>query len=132
VDACSEFHLVEIDEEADRNIQEFHVAEELCLVDGKDLLRGFHFDENTTLNENVEAERLFAGEAFVLDLHALLADAVELAEFQFLQQAPLVDGLDKSRAFVTVDFDLAPPMMDSVRDEALGKRECMVVARKAF
>ena len=61
MDSVDESHFVEIDEKANRNIHEFHVAEELRLVDRKDLLDGFGLNKNAVLNEHVESERFVTG-----------------------------------------------------------------------
>ena len=34
VNTVGQFHLMEIDEQSKRDIQQFHVAQELCFVDG--------------------------------------------------------------------------------------------------
>jgi len=41
----TEFQLIEIDQQADRDIEELHVAEQLRLVDGKDFLDGFQLQQ---------------------------------------------------------------------------------------
>ena len=40
VNAVRQFYLMEIDEQPKGDIQPFHVAQELCSVDGQDLLNG--------------------------------------------------------------------------------------------
>jgi len=40
---------VEVDEEAEGNVENVHVAEKLCLVNRKDLLDRFYFDEDAVL-----------------------------------------------------------------------------------
>ena len=105
MDAVDELHLVEVDEEADGNVQQLHVAEELRLVNWQDLLRSFGFHQDAVFNQHVEAERLLSSEPFVLDLHGFLADAVQFPKLQFLQQTPFINRLDEPRAFVAMDFD---------------------------
>ena len=39
MNTVGQFHLMEIDEQPKRDIQQFHVAQELCIVDGQNLLR---------------------------------------------------------------------------------------------
>ncbi len=45
------------------------------------------------------------GKAFVLDLDHFLADTGQAAQPKFFEQAPLVDGFDKARSLVPVNFD---------------------------
>jgi hypothetical protein len=35
VDAVHQFHFVEVDEQTDRDVEQLHVAQELCFVDGE-------------------------------------------------------------------------------------------------
>ena len=49
-DAVSNFLFVEIDEQPNRNIQQFHIAQELSLVDCQDFLYSFGFYEHTALD----------------------------------------------------------------------------------
>jgi hypothetical protein len=97
--------FVEVDEEADRDVQELHVAEKLGFVDGKHLFDRFEFDQEAVFDEEVEAEWFFEGVALVLDEDGLLVDAGDFAEIEFAAQALFVDGFDEAWALVAVDFD---------------------------
>jgi hypothetical protein len=64
---------MKIDEQSDGDVQQFHIAQELRLVDRQDFLHGLGFHEYATLHQQIEAERLFPREAFVFDRHEFLA-----------------------------------------------------------
>jgi hypothetical protein len=53
VDAAFEHELVEIDQQTQRFVQEFHVAKQLSLVDWKDLLDSLKLDNQTIVNQDV-------------------------------------------------------------------------------
>ncbi len=76
---------MKIDEYSDGNIEEFHAAQKLRLVDRQDFLRRFCFHKHATLHEQIEAERLFPRKAFVFDRHEFLADTLQPAQSQFLE-----------------------------------------------
>src|ERR1044071_4653139 len=57
VDSFGNLHLVKVDQEADRHIQEFHVAQELSLMNWQNFLNGFGFDKDAILNQNIEPQR---------------------------------------------------------------------------
>ena len=74
---------MEIDEKSDRDIQQFHVAQQLRLVDWQDLFHGLGFHEHAALDQQIEAQRLFSREAFVFNRYELLANTFQPAKFQF-------------------------------------------------
>ena len=67
MDAVFEHDLVEIDQQTQRFVQEFHVAEQLSLVDWKDLLDCLKLNNQTIANQDVQTEWLLKNEAFVFD-----------------------------------------------------------------
>jgi hypothetical protein len=67
---------MEIDEQSDRDVQQFHVAQQLRLVDWQDFFHGLGFHERATLHLQIEAQRLFPREPFVFNRHELLADTL--------------------------------------------------------
>jgi hypothetical protein len=58
-----QFHLMEVDEQPNRDIQQLHIAQELGLVDGQNFLHGFCFHQHTIFHEQIKPQRLFACEA---------------------------------------------------------------------
>ena len=105
MDTIDELQFIEVDQEADGDVEELHVAEELGFVDGEDLLDGLGFNKDAIFNQEVETERFFAGGSFVVDLDGFLRDAVQLADFHFAHQAPLVDGFEEPGTLVAMHLD---------------------------
>lgn len=105
MDAVGELEFVKVDEEADGNIEELHVAQELRFVDGQDLLDGLGFDEDAAFNEEVESEGFLTRCPLVVDRDGFLRRAGEVSEFHFPHQAPLVDRLEESGTLVTMYLD---------------------------
>jgi len=67
VNAVTQFYLMEIDEQPKRDIQQFHVTQELRLVDWQDFLYSLGFHKHAALHQYIEAQWLLTGEAFVFD-----------------------------------------------------------------
>ena len=61
MNAVSQFYLMEIDEQPKRDIQQFHVAQELRLVDRQDVLHRFCFHQHTTFHQDIESSVHFNG-----------------------------------------------------------------------
>ena len=72
MNARSELQFIEIDDETDGDVEQFHVAEKLGFVNGEHLDDGFRFDENAVFDEEVETQRFFSGEPFVVNNDGLL------------------------------------------------------------
>ncbi len=66
--------LVEVDEQAKRHVEQFHVTQKLGLVDRKYRFDGFVFYQQAIFDEEVDAQSLFENQAFVLDGDRSLAD----------------------------------------------------------
>jgi len=96
---------VEIDQKPDRNIQEFHIAQELCFVDWQDCLHRLPFDQNAALDENIEAQSLVARKALVSDCNQPLIFSREFSELKLAQKTPLVNGFDQAGSLVLVNFN---------------------------
>ena len=58
---------MEVNQKAYGNVEQFHVAEQLRLVDGHYLLNRFEFEQQAAFDENVEAKRLFDDKTLVLE-----------------------------------------------------------------
>ena len=69
MNTVGQFHLMEVDEQSKRDIQQFHVAWELCFVDGQNFLRGLCF------HQHIESQRFLSREALVFNHHEFLAHA---------------------------------------------------------
>jgi hypothetical protein len=54
MDTVFEHDLVEIDQQTQRLIREFHVAKQLRFVDGKDLLDSFKLNNQAIVNQDVK------------------------------------------------------------------------------
>ena len=72
MNAIGEFHFMEVDEEPERHIHEFHVAEQLCFVNRQHILQGFGLNKNAFFHEHIEPQRLLSFEPFVVDNDDLL------------------------------------------------------------
>ena len=103
-DPVSNFLLMKIDEQPNRNVQQLHIAQKLGLVDCQDPLHGFGFNEYAAL-QHIESQRLFSRESFIFDRNEFLADALQIPQAQFLEKTPFIDRLDQPRALVAVHFD---------------------------
>src|SRR5438477_3854260 len=75
VDAIHQFKLMEVDQEAYGDAQQFHVAEQLGLVNRHDLLDRFEFEQQAAFDQNVKAERLFEDKSLVLDFDNALVNS---------------------------------------------------------
>jgi hypothetical protein len=70
-DAVGAFGFVAVDEQADRDVEQLHVAQKRTFVNGEDFPDGLRFDENTALHQEIKAERLIADKGFVGDRNQL-------------------------------------------------------------
>jgi hypothetical protein len=96
---------MEVDDEPDRNIEQFHVAEELSLVDGDDVLDTLQFEQQAPINQHVESQRFIEHKAFVFDLNDALVDCGDVLQLQLVHQAFFVNALDQPGPLETVDLD---------------------------
>jgi hypothetical protein len=74
-------------------------------VDRQYLFDRFRLHQNAAFDAEVKAQWHLARETFVLDYNGLLAGTVESPNFEFLQEAPFVNGLDQSGTFVAMNFN---------------------------
>jgi hypothetical protein len=74
-------------------------------MDGKNCFDGFHFDQDAIVHKEIETQWLIPDECLVSNLDGLLIDRIQTPQFEFLDKAPLVDGFNETRSFVTVHFD---------------------------
>jgi hypothetical protein len=104
-DAIHEPNFMEVDEKPERHIEQLHVAEELGLVDRKDLSHGFRFNKQTACDEHVKSKGLLASEPFVLNTDDSLAGRIDPTQFQLTQQTPLIDRLEQAWSFISMHLD---------------------------
>jgi len=57
-------------------VQQFHVAQQLRLVDWQHFFYGLGFHQHAALHQQIEPQSLFPREAFVFDRHKFLADTL--------------------------------------------------------
>jgi hypothetical protein len=78
---------MEVDDEPDRNIEQFHVAEELSLVDREDVLDALQFEQQAPINQHVGSQRFIEYKAFVFDLNDALVGRGDISQLQLVHQA---------------------------------------------
>ncbi len=70
----SKFHFVEIDNKSNGNIEQFHVTQQLSLVNRQNFPHGFQFQQQTIFNQNIKAKRFLKHQTLVFDLDEALID----------------------------------------------------------
>ena len=105
MDAVLEHDLVEIDQQTQRFIQEFHVAEQLCLVYWMDLLDSLKLNNQTIVNQDIQTEWLLKNEAFVFDWNDQFVLCRYIPQLAFPTYAFVVDGLQQPRPLKTMHFN---------------------------
>ena len=105
MDAIHQFKFMEVDQEAYGDVEQFHVAEQLGLVDRQYLLDRFEFEQQAAFDQNVKAERLFEDKTLVFDFDNALVDSSQLPEAQFAEEAVLINAFDQARPLVTMNLD---------------------------
>jgi hypothetical protein len=99
---------MKIDEKANGHFQQFHVAQQLRLVDREDSFNRLEFHKDAILDQQVEFERLPKNKSLILGINLHLADRAQLAEIQLSFHASLVNGLDQPCALQSVYFNRSP------------------------
>jgi hypothetical protein len=95
MDTVFEHDLVEIDQQTQRLIREFHVAKQLRFVDGKDLLDSFKLNNQAIVNQDVKrsgsskTKPLYRNDQCVLCRH--------ISQLAFPAYAFVVNGLQQLR-----------------------------------
>lgn len=105
MDSISEFHFVEVDEKPDRHIQQLHVTHKLGFVDRENGLHRFGFNQNTLINQQIEAEWFFTSKAFVRDGDLLLGNGRQTSQFKFFGETPFVNRFHQPRPLVAMDLN---------------------------
>jgi len=55
MDAVHETANIEVDQQPDRDVQDFHIAEHLGDMNRQDGLHGFAFDQHASIDQDVES-----------------------------------------------------------------------------
>ena len=105
MDAIHQFKFMEVDQEADGDVEQFHVAEQLGLVDRQYILDRLQFEQQAAFDQNVKAERLFEDKTLVFDFDNALVDSSQLLEAQFAEEALLINAFDQARPLETMNLD---------------------------
>jgi hypothetical protein len=90
---------VKVKNETNGNVHQLHVAEELGLVDGQNLLHRLEFQQEAILNQNIESQGFVKHQPFVFDPYQALIHRPDLAQAHLVHQAPLVDAFEETRPF---------------------------------
>jgi hypothetical protein len=104
-DAVNQLDLMEVEHQPQRHVQQFHITQQLGLVDRQDGLDGLEFNQETTLDQQIEPQRLLEHVVLVVDDDLLLLESGDASELEFTQEAPFVDALQQSRPHDPVHFD---------------------------
>ena len=59
----------------------------------------------TTLHQNIKPQGLIEDQALVFDADEALIDGADPAQLQFAPETPLIDTLDQTRSFKTVNLN---------------------------
>jgi hypothetical protein len=89
---------VEVHYESDRDVHEFHVTQELRLVDVFDAFDGLEFEKQAIFDKQITAKGLLEGKVLVGDFHRLLVRASRAPEVEFVREAFLIDRFEQPRA----------------------------------
>ena len=66
-DAIGHFQFVKIDEQPERHLEQFHVAQELRLVNRQNLFHGLRLHDYATVDQKVKTKRFLTVKPFILD-----------------------------------------------------------------
>ena len=82
--------MIEVDEEAEWFIREGEVGEELGFVDGEDFVDGFESEDESVVDDDIDAVGVFDFEALVSEWKENLSFAFDILEFEFVSECFLV------------------------------------------
>ncbi|MDB6057014.1 MAG: hypothetical protein JWO95_858 [Verrucomicrobiales bacterium] len=115
---------MEIDEQPDGHVEQFHVAKELRFMNRKNLFHSLCFHQHAALDRNIEAQRFFASESLVIDHHHLLADtASPRRPNSFSKHHSYMDSIRPGP--LSRCTSMAPAIMVSVKPEAFANSGCI-------
>src|SRR5438128_981975 len=96
---------MKIDDQPDGYIQQFHVTEQLGLVDGQNLLHALEFQQETILDQNIKSKRLIEDQSFVFDSDDALIDRFDPEQLQLPHQTAFINALNQTGSLEPVNFD---------------------------
>jgi len=96
---------MEIDEQAEWDIQHFHVAEELRFADRMQNFDSLQLNQQTVVHENVEPQQFVEDKAFIFNSNHFLRGRRDRSQLQFTKEASLIDRLHQAGAFIPMNFD---------------------------
>ena len=105
MDAVHQFKLMKIDQKANRNVQQFHVAEQLGLMNRQDFVDRLQFEQQAILDQHVKAQRLLEDEPLVLNFDDALIDRSHLTQAQFAPEALFINAFDEAGPLETVNLN---------------------------
>ena len=65
--SVSELELMEVEQQPNRHVEQFHVTEQLCLVNWRHLLDRLELNEKTIIDQQIEFQLLLEYRALVFD-----------------------------------------------------------------
>jgi hypothetical protein len=96
---------IEVDHQADWQVCEPQIGQNLCLMDRKDLRDRFHFNHYGVVDEQVQAVMAIERDALVGEWNPSFGDEREFPRSQFLLQTGGVRGFEETRPQLAVDLD---------------------------
>ncbi len=105
VNAISQFNFVEVDQQAKRHIEQFHVAKQLRLMNRQNFLHGLKFQQQAFFNKNIQAQGFLKNHSFVFNFHVTLGNARNAPQIEFTHQTFFINAFDQTR----------PPSSDELR-----------------
>jgi hypothetical protein len=76
---------MEVNHQTQRDIQQFHVTEQLRLMDREHFLDALEFQQQAVLDQHIKAQRLIEDQALVFNADQSLVDARDASQLQFAQ-----------------------------------------------
>lgn len=65
MEAVHKSYFMKIDQQPDRNIQKFHITQQLRFMHWKYFFNGLEFDQQTVFNKNITSKSFFKNQTFV-------------------------------------------------------------------
>jgi len=97
-DSLTQVRDVEVNEQSDPLATQFEVGEQLCLVDRKDGLKRFHFDDHLVFDKQVDAIAELDDKAIVFDRKGFLRFEGDAEALQFVTKARSIRTFQKTRS----------------------------------
>src|SRR5687768_9935904 len=105
LDAFDQAIDVEVDHEADWQVCEPQVSQNLCLMDRKDLRDRLHFNYDGVVHEQIQTVMTIERDALVGERYPQFGDEGEFARRQFTLQTGGVGRLEQAGSEIAVNFD---------------------------